>query len=62
MNNKTPSRSQAALRRLLVVLGVTAGLLIFSYGWTVTDIDLNVPQQPQRQQNVGNALRELLSP
>jgi len=62
VNNKTPSRSQAALRRLLVVLGVTAGLLIFSYGWTVTDIDLNVPQQPQRQQNVGNALRELLSP
>lgn len=62
MITKIPSRSQAALRRLLVILGIAVGLIVFSYGWTVTDIDLTVPQQAQRQQNVGNALRELLSP
>ena len=65
MNNSlapTASRSRAALRRLLFILGLAVALIIFSYGWTVTDIDLSVPQQPTRQQNVGNALRELLSP
>ncbi|MCI0347980.1 MAG: hypothetical protein L0Z53_01015, partial [Acidobacteriales bacterium] len=62
MFNKTPSLSQAPLRRLLIILGAAAVFVIFSYGWTVTDIDLSVPQQLQRQQNVGNALRELLSP
>jgi phosphonate ABC transporter permease subunit PhnE len=62
MANKASSRSQAALWRLLIVLSVAAVLVVFSYGWWVTDIDLSVPQQPQRQENVGNALRELLSP
>ncbi len=60
--NNTVPRSKAVLRRLLLILLFTAGLVIFSYGWSVTDIDLTVPQEPQRQQNVGNALRELLSP
>lgn len=60
--DQTPSRSQRALRRLLLLLAAAAVLVIFSYGWTVTRIDLSVPQEPQRQQNVGNALRELLSP
>lgn len=45
-----------------MLIAFTVVLVIFSYGWTVTDIDLSVPQEPQRQQNVGNALRELLSP
>jgi phosphonate ABC transporter permease subunit PhnE len=57
-----PSRSRAALRRLIIVVIAAVVLVIFSYGWTITDIDFSVPQQPQRQQNVGNALRELLSP
>ena len=59
------SNSQAtrnALVRLLVVFVVIIGFVIYSYGWTVTDIDLEKPQEEQRQQNVGNALRELLSP
>jgi phosphonate ABC transporter permease subunit PhnE len=60
--NMTPSSARPALRRLLLIIGIAAALIIFSYGWTVTDIDLSVPQQPTRQQNVGNALRELLSP
>ncbi|MCK6576948.1 MAG: ABC transporter permease subunit [Anaerolineae bacterium] len=56
------SGSRAAFRRLLFVGGAVLLLIIFAYGWTVTDIDFSVPQQPQRQENVGNALRELLSP
>lgn len=62
--NETVSndRSRAALKRLLIVAGFAIVLVIFSYGWTVTDINLARPQEPQRQQNVGNALRELLSP
>lgn len=62
MKDQTPNRSRAALKRLLIVLASAVVFVIFSYGWAVTDIDLSVPQQPQRQQNVGNALRELLSP
>lgn len=60
--NDTPPPSRAVLRRLILLLAFAAVLVIFSYGWTVTDIDFSVPQEPQRQQNVGNALRELLSP
>ncbi len=60
--NTNPPRSRSALRRLLLLLAAAAILVIFSYGWTVTRIDLSVPQEPQRQRNVGNALRELLSP
>lgn len=59
---KQQPSSRAVLRRLLILLAAAAVLVIFSYGWTVTDIDLSVPQQPQRQENVGNALRQLLSP
>ena len=60
--NVTPSPARAALRRLLIILALALGLIIFAYGWSVTDINLEKPQEPLRQQNVGNALRELLSP
>jgi phosphonate ABC transporter permease subunit PhnE len=60
--NQPPSRKNAALRRLMMVLGLVLAVVIFSYGWTATDINLAVPQEPQRQTNVGNALRELMSP
>src|SRR6188474_520232 len=60
--NVTPSPARAALRRLLIILAVAVGLILFAYGWSVTDINLEKPQEPLRQQNVGNALRELLSP
>ncbi len=62
---KQQDKSQAtrhALTRLLVVLTITLGFVIYSYGWTVTEVDLDKPQEAQRQENVGNALRELLSP
>ncbi len=58
----TQNRSRLALRRLLIVLFIALLVVIFSYGWNVTRIDFTLPQQPQRQENVGNALRELLSP
>lgn len=61
-NQPPPSRARSALRRLLWIVVFTLGLIIFAYGWTVTNIDLDVPQEERRQENVGNALRELLSP
>jgi len=51
-----------ALMRLLVVVAIIISFVIYSYGWTVTEVDLEKPQEAQRQENVGNALRELLSP
>ncbi|MFQ3566660.1 MAG: ABC transporter permease subunit [Aggregatilineales bacterium] len=61
-SQQTPSRSQAALRRLLIVLAVAAGIVVYAYGWEVTDISLAPTQDPIRQESVGRALRELLSP
>lgn len=58
---KSPNPRQA-LRRLLVVLIAVIGIVIYSYGWTVTNINLERPQEEQRQQNVQSALRDLLSP
>jgi len=55
-------RVRGALRTLIIVIVVVIGIVIYSYGWTVTNINLDAPQEPQRQTNVGNALRELLSP
>ena len=57
-----PTSSQTALRRLLVIVAVVVGFMIYAYGWTVTNIDLETPQDPSRQENVSNALQELLSP
>ncbi|MGB1286939.1 MAG: hypothetical protein ACPG7F_10430, partial [Aggregatilineales bacterium] len=60
MNEQNTTRP--ALIRLLIVFVIFIGFVIYSYGWTVTDVDLDKPQEAQRQENVGNALRELLSP
>ena len=62
MNLLKPRSSRAALRNLLLTLAVVVGVLIYSYGWTVTSIDLEKPQEGTRQQNVTSALQELLSP
>lgn len=61
-NTPQPSESRRALQRLLIVLTVAIGVLIYAYGWSVTEIDLERPQEAQRQENVTIALRELLSP
>ncbi len=60
--NPTPSPSSVALRRLLVVVSVALGLVVFAYGWSVTEINFDKPQEALRQQNFGNAIRELLAP
>jgi phosphonate ABC transporter permease subunit PhnE len=62
MNAGTPSSSSTALRRLLILISVAVGLAVFAYGWSVTEINFDKPQEPLRQQNFGNAIRELLSP
>lgn len=61
-NGNKPPSSQDALRRLLIVLAIVVGITIYSYGWTVTNVDLEKPQEERRQTSVQNALRELLSP
>lgn len=61
-STQKPTDSQSALRRLLIVLAIAIGVLIYAYGWSVTEIDLDRPQEAQRQENVTIALRELLSP
>lgn len=60
--NLTPPRRRSALRTLLIILALAAGFLVYSYGWSVTDINLDEPQEARRLTNVQNALRELLSP
>ncbi len=62
MNANQDPNPRNALVRLLIVLAITIGFSIYSYGWTVTNIDLERPQDEQRQATVTRALRELLSP
>ena len=57
-----PQSSKSALRRLLIILGIVIGFVIYAYGWRVTDIDLVKPQEAQRQENLQNVLGDLLSP
>jgi phosphonate ABC transporter permease subunit PhnE len=57
-----PTTSRSALRNLIIVFAVAIAVMIYAYGWTVTDIDLSTPQEESRQSNVTLALRELLSP
>lgn len=60
MTNLPSSRS--ALRRLLLVLAVVAGIALYAYGWNTTDISLDEVQDEKRQELVQRAMRELLSP
>ncbi len=62
MNNTDRPSSRSALRRLLLVAAVVLGVLVYAYGWRVTDISLEETQDPIRQDSVTRALRELLSP
>lgn len=57
-----PSETRSILTRIIILLGIVIGFFIYAYGWTVTEIDLERPQEAQRQENVTIALRELLSP
>lgn len=61
----TPSNtntSRSALQRLVIVVLIAVGFVIYAYGWKITDISLAETQEPNRQSSVQRALRELLSP
>ena len=62
MNDSTPPSSRSAFRRLVVILLIVLGFVIYAYGWGVTDISLKETQDETRQSSVQRALRELLSP
>ncbi len=62
MNNRATRSSRSALHRLLVLLAIVIGVVIYAYGWTATDISLDEVQDPVRQASVQRAMRELLSP
>ncbi len=57
-----PNERRSILQRIVILLGIALGIFIYAYGWLVTEIDLERPQEAQRQENVTIALRELLSP
>jgi phosphonate ABC transporter permease subunit PhnE len=62
MTNRVPRSSRSALRRLMLILAIAAGVVIYAYGWAITDISLDEVQDPIRQASVQRAMRELLSP
>ena len=61
-SEKKSSDTNAKLVRLLLIIGVTVVFAVYSYGWQVTEIDLDKPQDEKRQENVTNSLQQLLSP
>ncbi len=60
--NNIPPSADLALRYMLIVLAVVVGIVVYAYGWNVTDINVEETQDPVRQASVSRAMRELLSP
>ena len=50
------------VRTIAYTVLVLTGILIYAYGWQVTDINLEEPQEADRQKQVMRALRGLLNP
>lgn len=50
------------LRTILYVVAIAVGVLIYAYGWEITEISLTEPQKEDRQSQVMRALRGLLTP
>jgi len=46
----------------MTVLIIAVGVVIYAYGWNITDISLEEVEDPTRQASVSRAMRELLSP
>ena len=44
-NTDSSNSSRPKLIRLLVILAIALGFVIYAYGWQVTDIDLDKPQE-----------------
>jgi len=55
-------RPRPLVRTVVYVVLILVGVLIYAYGWKVTDISLEEPRQPQRQEQVSRALHGLLNP
>ena len=62
MTNGQPPSLKTAARTLLIVLLVIIGVFIYAYGWDTTNINLEAPQDENRQDSVKRSIRELLSP
>jgi phosphonate ABC transporter permease subunit PhnE len=62
MMNGQPPSLQTAVRTLLLILVVVGGVLIYAYGWNTTDVNLDTPRDPARQESVKKGLRDVLSP
>ncbi len=60
MNDDDKGRSSR--RRLIIVLVAAAALLIYAYAIQVTQVDLQEPLEPQRQENLVGLLRQLARP
>lgn len=50
------------LRTVLYVVLIVVAVVIYAYGWNVTQINLDEPQEARRQEQVTRALRGLLRP
>src|SRR5574341_874525 len=57
MNSQNP-----ILRTFLYLLLLVVVVLIYAYGWQVTEINLEAPQEPRRQEQVMRVLRGVLTP
>jgi phosphonate ABC transporter permease subunit PhnE len=57
--NKTP---KFLVRTIAYLALISIGILVYAYGWKVTDINLEKPQDPQRKEQVNRALHGLLNP
>lgn len=55
-------RERSAGRRLLITLGVFISFLVFAYATDVTNINLETPQDPQRQAITTRVIRALARP
>ena len=55
-------KSRPLARTIAYIALILLGVLIYAYGWQVTDINLEEPREVQRQELVMRALRGLLRP
>ncbi len=57
--NKTP---KSWVRTIAYIVLILIAILVYAYGWQVTDINLEEPREAQRQAQVTRALHGLLNP
>jgi ABC-type phosphate/phosphonate transport system permease subunit len=61
-SDEMDARPRSPVRVILYAVLILAGILVYAYGWQVTDINLEEPQEADRQKQVMRALRGLLNP